>query len=196
MLLIECAATALAVARAVAASFAANRSRAVGGGLDLRFSGAPAEALGALHTAAPEEVAAVEVPLAVKSRRARLRSSSIVRAGASVVARNAVLTPEASPTPCPSNSPAAPTVYWYEIGPDQANRVNACNNFGGDPRTDVYTSEGNPGYVLQFFTDFNLTYEFVGSGDIYCYARHDDLTNKYTTNINSFGQSVSSRDAC
>ena len=58
MLLIECAATALAVARAVAASFAANRSRAVGGDLDLRFSGAPAEALGALHTAAPEEVAA------------------------------------------------------------------------------------------------------------------------------------------
>ena len=56
--------------------------------------------------------------------------------------------------------------------------------------------EGNPAYVLEFFTDFNLTNTFFGSGDAYCYARQDNLLNKYTTNINSLGQSTTSRDQC
>ena len=98
------------------------------------------------------------------------------------------------PTPTPTSVP--PTVYTYEIGVDQSNRTNACNNFGGDPRTEVYTAEGNPANVLQFFTDPNFTYEFFGSGDVYCYARQDNLSNKYTSNINSMGMSISSREAC
>jgi hypothetical protein len=100
-----------------------------------------------------------------------------------------------SATPSISVTPVV-TVYTYEIGVDQTSRATACNNFSGDPRTEVYTSEGNPGYVLEFFTDFNLTTSFFGSSDIYCYARQSDLSNKYTTNINSLGQSISSRDAC
>ena len=58
------------------------------------------------------------------------------------------------------------------------------------------TDNAHKDKVLEFFTDFNLTNAFFGSGDFYCYARQSDLSNKYTTNINSNGQSTSARDAC
>jgi hypothetical protein len=60
----------------------------------------------------------------------------------------------------------------------------------------VFAAESNVANVLQFFTNNSLTNEFYGSGDVYCYARQSNLSNKYTTNINSHGQSTTSRDAC
>ena len=44
----------------------------------------------------------------------------------------------------------------YEIGVDEPSRTTACNNFESAPRTEVFAVEGNPAYVLEFFTDFNL----------------------------------------
>jgi hypothetical protein len=103
--------------------------------------------------------------------------------------------PTAPPTPTPTAT-SAPSVYSYQIGVDQTSRTNACNNFNGDPQTEVFTVEGNPAYVLEFFTDVNLTTTFFGTSEVYAYAPSTNLSNKYTTNINSNGQSTSARDAC
>jgi len=108
--------------------------------------------------------------------------------------------PTATPTPTPEPPTATPTpvpsVYSYQIGVDQTNRTNACNNFNGDPQTEVFAVESNPAYVIEFFTDVNLTTNFFGSSEVYAYAPSTNLSNKYTTNINSLGQSTTSRDAC
>ena len=103
--------------------------------------------------------------------------------------------PTSTPVPAPTATPA-PFYYTYEIGVDEPSRTTACNNFESAPRTEAFAVEGNPAYVLEFFTDFNLTMPFGGSSDAYCYARQDNLLNKYTTNINSLGQSTTSRDQC
>jgi hypothetical protein len=105
--------------------------------------------------------------------------------------------PEDTPTPTPTvTSTPVPSVYSYQIGVDQTSRTNACNNFNGDPQTEVFTAESNPAYVLQFFTDVNLTTTFFGTSEVYAYALSTNLSNKYTTNINSLGQSISPREAC
>jgi hypothetical protein len=102
----------------------------------------------------------------------------------------------ATATPLPATATPAPSTYSYQIGVDQPNRTIACNNFNGDPQTEVFSPEGNPAFVLEFFTDVNLTTPFSGSSDVYCYAPSTNLSNKYTTNINSMGMSISSREAC
>jgi hypothetical protein len=110
-------------------------------------------------------------------------------------------TPEPDPaTPTPTPEPTATPVpvdhYSYQIGVDQSNRTNACSAFEFDPQTEVFAAESDPGSVSRFYTDTALTTGFFGSSDVYAYAPSTNLSNVYTTNVNSIGQSTTSREAC
>ena len=107
-----------------------------------------------------------------------------------------------TPTPSPSPTPTGLPSYSYQLGPSytQAQAGLACSRLTGsdgeiqDFLTEVFAATDQPGDVVKFFTDSNLTTEYGGSSDTHAYYRTGGFS-EWTGTISSSGF-VTNRNAC
>ena len=63
------------------------------------------------------------------------------------------------------------TSYQYQLGPSytEANTGDACDNIGVDMLTEVFAATDQPGNVVRFFSDSELTVGYAGEAEHHAY---------------------------
>ena len=135
-------------------------------------------------------------PTAGQTRTGNLFEANSVDCGYVPPTATPTPTPTPTSTPTPTPTPEPVTSYQYQLGPSytQANTSNACNNIGTDFLTELYAATDEPGNVVQFFTDTNLTIGYAGESEYHAYYRTGGVAT-YTGQVSPSGF-VTDRTSC